>query len=91
MPTTGGLEEPVDEVLSMAGKPEEGHPVAEIVAKDLMNESLKTEGTEVHMREGWVYGTTEPSASFINVALCLQMKNVIRGTIKVDLSANISL
>ena len=57
MPTTGGLEEPVDEVLSMAGKPEEGHPVAEIVAKDLMNESLKTEGAEVHMRGG--YGHAE--------------------------------
>jgi hypothetical protein len=64
--------------------------VAEDVAKDLINESLKTEGAEVKMRREYAEKLAKVLPA-TKVARYLQMENKIRAAIKFDLAANIPL
>ena len=64
--------------------------VSEDLAKNLINEALKTEGAEVKMRRE----TAEKLIKVLpatKVARYLQMENKIRAAIKFDLAANIPL
>lgn len=64
--------------------------VPESVAKDLINESIKTEGAEVLMRREYAEKLTKMLPA-TKVARYLQMENKIRAAIKFDLAANIPL
>ena len=64
--------------------------VPEDVAKDLINESLKTEGAEVKMRREYAEKLARVLPA-TKVARYLQMENKIRAAIKFDLAANIPL
>lgn len=64
--------------------------VPEDVAKDLINESLKTEGAEVKMRREYAEKLSKVLPA-TKVARYLQMENKIRAAIKFDLAANIPL
>jgi hypothetical protein len=64
--------------------------VSEDVAKDLINESLKTEGAEVKMRREYAEKLAKVLPA-TKVARYLQMENKIRAAIKFDLAANIPL
>jgi hypothetical protein len=64
--------------------------VPEDVAKDLINESLKTEGAEVKMRREYAEKLAKVLPA-TKVARYLQMENKIRAAIKFDLAANIPL
>jgi hypothetical protein len=64
--------------------------VPESVAKDLINESIKTEGAEVLMRREYAEKLTKVLPA-TKVARYLQMENKIRAAIKFDLAANIPL
>jgi hypothetical protein len=64
--------------------------VSEEVAKDLINESLKTEGAEVKMRREYAEKLSKVLPA-TKVARYLQMENKIRAAIKFDLAANIPL
>jgi hypothetical protein len=64
--------------------------VPEKVAKDLINESLKTEGAEVKMRREYAEKLSKVLPA-TKVARYLQMENKIRAAIKFDLAANIPL
>lgn len=64
--------------------------VPEKVAKDLINESIKTEGAEVKMRREYAEKLSNVLPAQ-KVARYLQMENKIRAAIKFDLAANIPL
>jgi hypothetical protein len=64
--------------------------VPENVAKDLINESLKTDGAEVKMRREYAEKLSKVLPAH-KVARYLQMENKIRAVIKYDLAANIPL
>jgi len=64
--------------------------VPEDVAKDLINESIKTEGAEVKMRREYAEKLTKVLPA-TKAARYLQMENKIRAAIKFDLAANIPL
>lgn len=64
--------------------------VPEKVAKDLINESIKTEGAEVKMRREYAEKLSKVLPAH-KVARYLQMENKIRAAIKFDLAANIPL
>jgi hypothetical protein len=64
--------------------------VPEDVAKNLINESLKTEGAEVKMRREYAEKLAKVLPA-TKVARYLQMENKIRAAIKFDLAANIPL
>lgn len=64
--------------------------VSEDLAKNLINEALKTEGAEVKMRREYAEKLTKVLPA-TKVARYLQMENKIRAAIKFDLAANIPL
>ncbi|MEO8325881.1 MAG: hypothetical protein ABI618_08535 [Nitrospirota bacterium] len=64
--------------------------VPDDVAKDLINESLKTEGAEIKMRGEYAEKLNNVLPAH-KVARYLQMENKIRAAIKFDLAANIPL
>jgi hypothetical protein len=64
--------------------------VPEDVAKDLINESLKTEGAEVKMRREYAEKLAKVLPA-TKVARYLQIENKIRAAVKFDLAANIPL
>ena len=64
--------------------------VPEDLAKDLINEALKTEGAEVKMRREYAEKLIKVLPA-TKVARYLQMENKIRAAIKFDLAANIPL
>lgn len=64
--------------------------VPEDVAKNLMDEALKTEGAEVKMRHEYAEKLTKVIPA-TKVARYLQMENKIRAAIKYELAANIPL
>lgn len=64
--------------------------VPEDVAKNLINEALKTEGAEVKMRREYAEKLTKVLPA-TKVARYLQIENKIRAAIKFDLAANIPL
>ncbi|MCW5784486.1 MAG: hypothetical protein KIT39_14335 [Nitrospirales bacterium] len=64
--------------------------VPEKVAKDLINEAIKTEGAEVKMRREYAEKLSKVLPAH-KVARYLQMENKIRAAIKFDLAANIPL
>ncbi len=64
--------------------------VPDKVAKDLINESIKTEGAEVKMRREYAEKLSNVLPAQ-KVARYLQMENKIRAAIKFDLAANIPL
>jgi hypothetical protein len=79
----GGLINEYAEAYNKGSVPEE-------VAKDLINESLKTEGAEVKMRREYAEKLSKVLPA-TKVARYLQMENKIRAAIKFDLAANIPL
>jgi hypothetical protein len=64
--------------------------VPEDVAKNLINESLKTEGAEVKMRREYAEKLAKVLPA-TKVARYLQMESKIRALVKFDLAANIPL
>jgi Spy/CpxP family protein refolding chaperone len=64
--------------------------VSEDLAKNLINEALKTEGAEVKMRRAYAEELIKVLPA-TKVARYLQMENKIRAAIKFDLAANIPL
>ena len=64
--------------------------VPDDVAKNLINEALKTEGAEVKMWREYAEKLTKVLPAH-KVARYLQMENKIRAAIKFDLAANIPL
>lgn len=64
--------------------------VPDSIAKNLINESLKTEGAEVKMRREYAEKLVKVLPA-TKVARYLQMENKIRAAIKYDLAANIPL
>ncbi|MEO6203523.1 MAG: hypothetical protein ABIU05_26140 [Nitrospirales bacterium] len=64
--------------------------VPDKVAKDLINESIKTDGAEVKMRREYAEKLSNVLPAH-KVVRYLQMENKIRAAIKFDLAANIPL
>jgi hypothetical protein len=79
----GGLINEYAEAYNKGSVPEE-------IAKNLINEALKTEGAEVKMRREYAEKLSKVLPA-TKVARYLQMENKIRAAIKFDLAANIPL